>query len=160
MDQLPSTAYGALKIMPVTKDQVVMFSKQLIQGVKNGEINPLELLVMLRALEKTAELVLESIDPEIQRAKDKYSEREFKVLGATLEKAEVGTKYAYNRTGDTEWERRHAAVESAKSLLSERESFLRALKEPITLVSEETGEITSIRPPLKSSKSSVKVFIK
>jgi len=157
MDNLPSSALGTLKLMPSNLEQVARFSKQLVQSVQNGETNPLQLLVMLRALEKTTETVIDCIRENINTEASKYSEREINLYGATLEKSEVGAKYDYASTNDVIWEQRDAAVKAAESLRKEREAFLRTLREPMTVVDESTGEVTQIRPPLKRSTTFVKV---
>lgn len=157
MTELPSTAIGTLKLMPANTQQIARFSKLLIEDVQAGVVNPLELLVMLRALERVSETVLEAIQGNIDKAKDNYSEKNFNVLGAQIEKAEIGTKYRYETAKDIEWERRKAGVDAAMSLLKEREEFLRTLKEPLTAVDTDSGEVFTISPPLKTSKSGVKV---
>lgn len=160
MEELPNSAIGTLKLMPANTQQIARFSKLLIEDVYNGNVNPLELLVMLRALERVSETVLDAIQSNIDSAKDQYSEKTFDVLGATLEKSEVGVRYKYETAKDIEWERRKAGVDAAMSLLKEREEFLRTLREPLTAVDTDSGEVFTISPPLKTSKSGVKVFFK
>jgi hypothetical protein len=157
MNELPNTAIGTLKLMPTTTQQIARFSKMLIEDVQSGNVNPLELLVMLRALERISETVLDAIQSNIDTAKDNYSEKNFDVLGAKVEKSEIAVRYRYETAKDIEWERRRAAVDAAMSLLNEREEFLRTLREPMTAVDTESGEVFTISPPLKASKSGVKV---
>lgn len=160
MNDLPQTALGTLKLMPSNLQQVAKFSKQLVQSVMDGETNPLELLVLLRALEKTSETVIDCIRENINSAAGKFSEREIEMFGAKLEKSEVGVKYDYASTGDAIWEQRDAGVNAAESLRKEREAFLRTLRQPMTVVDESTGEVTQIKPPIKRSTSFVKVHLK
>jgi len=155
--ELPSTAIGTLKLMPTNTQQIARFSKLLIEDVQNGNVNALELLVMLRALERVSETVIDSIQSNIDQAKDKYSEKNFEVLGAHVEKSEVAVRYKYETAKDYIWEQRKSAVDAAMSLLKEREEFLRTVREPFQMVIEETGELVEVRPPLKTSKSGVKV---
>lgn len=155
--EIPSTAIGTLRLMPTNTQQIARFSKLLIEDVQNGNLNPLELLVMLRALERVSETVIDAIQSNIDQAKDKYNERSFDVLGATVEKSEVAVRYKYETAKDVEWERRKAAVDAAMGLLKEREEFLRTLREPMTAVDTDSGEVFTISPPLKTSKSGVKV---
>lgn len=159
MNDLPSTAIGVLRIMPASKGEVGRFASQLINSVKSGETNPHEVLILIRALQNVSETVLEGIKENINTESDRYSERRFEAYGATLEKAELATKYKYEHSGDREWERRKSGVDSAMSLLKEREAFLRALKEPMTAVDEDSGEIYRIVPPPKFSTSGIKVFL-
>lgn len=160
MNELPTSALGTLKLMPSNLQQVAKFSKQLIQSVMDGETNPLELLVLLRALEKTSETVIDCIRENINSEAAKFSEREIEMFGARLEKSEVGTKYDYASTGDVVWETRDSSVKAAESLRKEREAFLRTLRQPMTVVDESTGEVTQIKPPLKRSTTFVKVSLK
>lgn len=160
MTELPSTAIGTLKLMPANTQQIARFSKLLIEDVQAGVVNPLELLVMLRALERMSETVLEAIQSNIETAKDKYSEKDFDVLGARIEKAEVGIIYDYGGTGDRDWERFKTDEMTAAGRRKERETFLRSLKEPMEVLDRETGELVMIRPPLRRSKSGLKVFLK
>lgn len=156
----PSTAIGTLKLMPENTQQIARFSKMLIEDVQNGTVNPLELLVMLRALEAVSETVRESIKHNIEAAADKYSEKSFDVLGARVEKSEVGVKYNYETCGDPEWERYSVDERTAAGNRRGREEFLRTLREPVSLYNPETGETWTIKPPLKRSTSGLKVFLK
>lgn len=159
MTDLPTTAMGVLRIMPASRGEAGRFAAQIINSVKAGDVNPHEVLVLLRALQNVTETVLDEIRPNINSEADRYSETKFEAYGATLEKAELATRYKYEHANDREWERRKAGVDAAMSLLKEREAFLRALKEPMTAVDESTGEVYKIMPPPKFSTSGVKVFL-
>lgn len=160
MEELPSTAIGTLKLMPANTQQIARFSKLLIEDVQNGNVNPLELLVMLRALEAMSETVRDSIRTNIDTAADKYSEKSFEVLGCRVDKAEVGIVYDYGGSGDRDWEQFATDEATAAARRKERETFLRSLKEPIDVLDKDSGETWTIRPPLRRSKSGVKVFFK
>lgn len=160
MTDLPSSAAGMLELMPSKASEVAQFSKQIIQAVRNGELNPLKVLVSLRSLEAISELVREEIGENITREADKYSEKKFDAYGAMVEKAEVGTKYLYETSKDTVYERLHTDFETAKARLDERTAFLKALKQPMITVDELTGEVVTITPPLKKGKPGVKVYLK
>jgi hypothetical protein len=153
------TAIGTLRVMPASKSECGRFSDQIIASVKSGEVSPLEVLVLLRALENVSETVRSAIKDNINTAADKYSEKSFNVFNARIEKAELGTKYYYESSGDPEWARRKAGVDAATNLLKEREAFLRALKEPLDTYDSETGETFKIVPPPKFSTSGLKVFL-
>lgn len=146
--------------MPSTAAEVARFSTQVIRSVKNGEVNPLKILVLLRSLEAVSELVREEIGEEILTEAEKHSEKKFEVFGALVEKSELGTKYNYAKSGDVEWRRLDDDAKKAKGNLTLREEFLRTLREPLTLVNEDTGEVYKVSPPQKTSKSGVKVYLK
>lgn len=154
------TALSYLTVLPSTSDEIKRFSNQIINQVKSGEENPLKLLVLLRALEATAETIRKGIESEIMTEVGKYSEKSFEAYGARIEPGEVGVSYDYEKTGDRQWFQFKATEEGATARRKEREVFLRALREPFTVLDESTGEVYEIRPPLKKSKSGVKVFLK
>jgi hypothetical protein len=160
MNEIPVSAIGTLKLMPSNTQQIARFSKLLIEDVQNGNVNPLELLVMLRALEGMSKTVRECIDSNIQSAADKYSEKEFEVLGAKIQKGDVGVEYDYKNTGDHDWERFATDEATAAARRKERETFLRSLKEPMDVLDKDSGEMWTIRPPLRRSKPGLKVFFK
>lgn len=160
MNNLPETPVSALRLLATTQAQVDSFSDGLIRSVKDGEVNPLEILVMLRAFEKVTKRVLSEIDKNYLDEADKYPEKKFELYGASIEKAEMGVSYDYSVCADPIYEERESAMNAAKTLLDERKEFLKALREPVTIVHEATGEVITIRPPVKKSTSGLKVSIK
>ena len=159
MNQLPETATGALSLMPSTATEVAKFSKLLIQSVKSGDVNPLQLIVQLHALTKVYEEVREEIEEHVLREAEKFPEKVIERYGARIEKSEVGTKYQYATSKDIEWERLDSEFKTIERKRKEREEFLRALREPMTAVNEETGEVYKIMPPFKTSKAGFKIYL-
>lgn len=154
------TALSYLTVLPSTTDEIKRFSNQIIGQVKSGEENPLKLLVLLRSLEATAETIRKGIETEIMTEVGKYAEKAFEAFGARVERAEVGVVYDYAATGDRSWFKFKTEEETASENRKIREAVLRNIREPFTVLDEETGEVYEIRPPLKKSKSGVKVFLK
>lgn len=160
MDNLPSTPIGTLRLFASTQTQIDVFSDSIIQSVKEGEVNPLEVLIQIRALQKVSDRVLKEINDNLLKESDKYSETSFDFMGAKIEKAELGTKHDYAACGDTEYEMMDAQMNSLKQRIKEREEFLKSIKQDITLVDQFTGEIVTVHPPTKKSTSGLKVTIK
>lgn len=160
MNEIPNTAIGVTRMLPTTQTQIDVFSDGVIQSVKEGEANPLEVLVMCKAFEKANERILKEIRDNFIIEANKYPEKSFEFNGAKLTKAEVGTKYDYTHCNDSVYNDRKKIVDEATKQLKEREEFLKSLKEPITVVDEGSGEVITIRPPLKTSTSSLTVSIK
>ena len=160
MSDLPDSAIGALRMFATTKTQIDVFSDQLIASVKQGEVNPLEVLIQLQAFEKVTKRVLEEIKDELLTASAKYSETRIELYGSIIEKAELGTKYDYSVCRDTVFERLEADANIASENLKTRQEFLKTLKEPLVIVDEMTGEVTKIYPPSKKSTSGLKVTIR
>lgn len=159
---LPNTAYGVLKQFSVSKEGVQRFSVQVINAVKNGEVNALELKAYLKAMEQIIEIVDKATRNEQLTEAEKYGERSFEVFGVKIEKGEVGTKYDYTSCGDPVYNHRLQIFEEAKKQLDERAAFLKNLKEPLTLVDEDngSGEVARVMPPAKTGKDGLKFSIK
>lgn len=160
MNNLPTSAYGVMRLLPDTKQGVEMFSNQLITAVENGEVNPIQLKALFKIMEKVSERVDMKIKESLLREAGKYSERTFHAYGFEIEKTEVGTKYDYLACGDPIYEQRHAILEAAKSQLEERAAFLKALSGPLTIVDDESGEVATVRPPVKKSSEGLKFSMK
>lgn len=160
MSELPGTAYGVMRLLPDTKQEVERFSNQLIQAVRNGEVNPLQLKSMFKVMELVSDIVSDATKVNQLNEADKYSEKKFNAYGFEIEKAEVGTKYDYAVCGDPIYNQRAQILEEAKKQLDERAAFLKALKEPLTLVDDESGEVATIHPPAKKSQSGLKFSLK
>ena len=149
---------GALRIMPSTASEVARFSTQIIKSVQNGEANPLEVLVMLRALEAVSETVREEIQDNILTEAEKHAEKKFNAFGAIVERCTVKTEYLYETSGDSQWEELDAEIKSLTARKKERESFLRNIKDPVLLVNKDAAE-EMVKPPVKRTKDGVKVYL-
>lgn len=160
MTDLPSTPVGVLKLGPSNMAEIQVFSKGVIEAVKNGEVNAIDVLVTLKKFEKAAGTILKAIQEDFVKEGDKYPEKSFSFAGAQIEKKEVGVKYDYSKCGDLAWERHSANEATAADRRIERETFLKSLKEPLTTVDEETGEVIVLRPPTKTGTTSLTVTIK
>lgn len=159
MNNLPDNAMSMLRLMPTKAGEVARFAKQIIESVQNGYTNPLEVKVMMRALRAVAEEVEEEIDENAINEADRYSEKVIEMYGAQIHKSEVGVNYDYAASGFTEWEQIDSEIKTLTERRKEKEAFLRALKEPMTRVNESTGEIETIKPPQKKSKSGIKIYL-
>ncbi len=159
MSDLPTSAMGVMRQLSVSKSGIQIFSKQLIDSVQNGEVNALE----LKAFFKTMEAIIETVDKATKenqlREAAKYPEKTFGAFGCKIEKSEVGVSYDYSICGDPVYTQRLQILEEAKKQLNERADFLKALKEPLTLVDDESGEVATVRPPLKKGTDGLKFSI-
>lgn len=156
----PSSAFGVMRLLPSNKAGVESFSRQLITSVENGEVNPLE----LKALCKFMEAVFEKVDKETKenqlREAGKYSDKKFNAYGFEIAKEDVGVKYDYASCGDPIYKQRLEILEEAKKQLDERIAFLKTIKEPITLVDDESGEVATIHAPIKRGTEGLKFYMK
>jgi len=160
METLPQSPTELLTMMASTSTQIDVFSDGVIQSVQAGEINPLAVLIQLRAMERASARILKEIAPNLLNEADKYPEKEFEYQGNKITKAEHGTKYDYSSCKDPQWIELENDFRIISQKKSDRESFLKALKTPITLLDELSGEVVTITPPTKKSTSGLNVTIK
>lgn len=160
IDNLPTTAMGVLDLFSTSQTGIDIFSDQVIQSVKQGETNPLKVRVWIKTMETIISRLKSETNHEQLMEADKWGERSFDYAGATITKAEHGTKYDFSKCGDPIWEQRDQILYSAKNQLKEREDFLKTIKEPMTIVDDRSGEVVTINPPIKTSTSGLNVTIK
>lgn len=159
MSDLPSNPMSMLRLMPSRVSEVATFSKGIIQSVKSGNANPLEALVMLKALQLLSKEVIEQIEDNILNEANRYNEKTIEMYGAKIDKCDVKTEYLYETSGDSQWEELDAEIKGLVERKKQREEFLRAIKDPVVLVTKD-GEEEIVKPPVKRTKEGVKVYLK
>lgn len=157
---IPQSPRDLLTLMASTSTQIDVFSDGVIQSVKEGEINPLTVLIQLKAMEKATERILKEIKANLLTEADKYHGNEFEYLGNKITKAEHGTKYDFSKCGDPMWNDLYREKALILDAMKERETFLKAIKAPLEVLNSETGETNLITPPTKTSSSGLNVSIR
>lgn len=153
------TAISTLSQLPETKKQIEVFASQLENGLINGQIIASDLLRFQKAMEK----VFEKIKPTlIENALNEISQYEKNsiIKGSEFSIVEAGVKYDYSDCNDLEYNTLIIQLEALKSTLKDRETFLKAIKQPMQMVDENSGECYTIYPPKKSSTTTLKVTFK
>lgn len=149
-----------LSIMANTSTEIDVFSDGIIKSVDEGEMNPLHVLIQLRAMEKASDRILKAIKENMLNEADKYPGTSFEFMGNKIEKAELGTKYDYSKCNHPKWNELTAEINELKKELLETESFLKAIKSPLEIFNSETGETSIITVPIKTSTYGLKVTIR
>jgi len=113
--------------------------------------NPITTAITIKAVEEFIEAIkkdkrfIDYVREELAKNGGKDS-----VEGIALENVEAGTKYDYSN--DPVW----VDLDKKKR---DRETFLKTIKDPLSIVNEETGEVYSITPPVKTSSSTYKITL-
>lgn len=160
MEQLPTTAAGTLMLLASTQTQCDVFSDQLIESVKTGEVDPIKVLVQLRAMERISKRVIGEIMENCLSEAANYPEKSFTYYGNQVEKAPVHTEYDYTNCNDPEWIRLNIEFKLAKEAKDKRESFLKAMTRTETTLDKDSGEVIEIYPPNKKVTDGLKISIK
>jgi len=160
MNQVPETPVQLLTLMANTSTQIDVFSDGVIQAVQGGEINSLTVLIQLRAMDKASERILKEIDSNIMTEAAKYPGNSFEFMGNKITKAEHGTKYDYSVCNDPILNELVAEQEKIAAKVKARQERLKSQTGPETIIDPNTGEVVTIYPPTKKSKSGLNVSIR
>jgi hypothetical protein len=136
IQNLPSTAL--LSIFDTTKQQRESFVEGLLQPLRDGFKDPLEVHIQIKCLEDILTRLKDNKEYQelVQEAAAKYGKGKHDVHNATFEVKATAGKYDYSH--DAQWSR-------IKEDLKTREAFLKSLKEPLTTV-DPYGEVVEVQP--------------
>lgn len=134
------------------------FIQQIKQSVENGSYTAMEMTAMLRNLREIADASEQAIEHFLLDEVEKHG-KEVAQHGVTFTVAEVGVKYDYENCKDLEWTMLRNAEARNADARKLREKFLKTITSPLTLVNEDTGEVDTINPPIKSSTTKVKITL-
>lgn len=155
-------ALSIINNMPSTLDQVARFVSKVKDEALSGEYNPLEVLKQLRMAQKALEILNkdEELEEAAQKEHSKHGVKTLELPGASVTIKEVGVKYDYEACNDRIW-RLHKEDESMSAYnRKEREKFLQSIKDPITILNEETGQVETLNPAPKTSSTKLSVTLK
>lgn len=155
--------------LPTKVSDIDTLRDQLIQQVKDGHFSALDMI----AIGKTYELIVKGdekkgngiIDQLLEIALSElsqYGKEPVKRLIFDISQIESGTTYDYSH--DPVWNKLNTALTAAKESLKKREEVLKNVPradplkgiEPMTELDKETGEYFELRPPVKTSKTTLK----
>lgn len=147
-----------IRPLQLSKASAEGHAEVLAELVKSGEVNALDMATRLRYIMDVCEQACKLIQPDCVAEAEKYDKKEKIVFNnAKIQPTETGVKYDYESSGDTEWVESAANEKVYAAQRKAREEFLKKLTKPITIVSEETGEVKVINPPARTSSRSVKI---
>jgi hypothetical protein len=87
--------------------------------------------------------------------------KQIETQSAKLELAETGVKYNFDNCGDVIYEQLSQQLESVEADLKDRKEFLKTVPlSGLSVINEQTGEVSTIYPPSKQSTSTYKITLK
>lgn len=159
--QSPVNDEIARRVIPVhlTKASSEGNAEMIAGLVKSGNYDALDVATKLKWMIATLEQASKLIQEDAVDAIEKHSGKAT-INGAEVIKKETGTKYDYSACGDSDWNTYATAARIADEKKKDREKFLKNLTKPITVADEETGEMITLNPPIKSSTTNIQVTFK
>ena len=150
-------ALSTIADAPITYVEIGNLIHYMKQELLSGEYNPLDVELKLKAMEETIKQLRsdEEIRAFVLSEAEKYG-KSFEWRGAKMSIREVGVKYDYASSGDSEWALLDAQIKELSEKKKAREKFLQAIPDMGT-VNPETGE--AIYRPAKTSTTSIAVTL-
>lgn len=143
-----------LQDLKPTKTDIKIASDIFIQQVDNGEINPIDAALQLKALEEFIKDVREKLNSYAIDELCKHQNGKVSIYDAKIEIAETGVKYDYST--DLVWQKLKQDNELTASALKTREELLKKIPAGSQLVDED-GEVST--GPTKTSTTSYKITL-
>lgn len=159
-EHFPETPNEVLALLPESKVQISIFADRLIESVKNGQESALKIKSFLKKMEEVLKRFdSETKDEQLNEANG-YPEKKFNLHGYDIEKSEVGVKYDYSKCDDPVWSELSVRFKNLQGELKERETFLKTITKPTTIVIDESGEVVTINPAARSASDGLKFSMK
>lgn len=152
----------------VSEAGVERVSDKLFQDVLEGKTSAINMVEMFKFVEEVGKKVKGMADPsgkykfsELVRDEIKRNSEDQKSCkskyGTKFELAETSTSYDFTACKDPEWNSMDKTMKALKEKIKERETFLKTIgNKGLSFVNEETGEVSKLFPPIKTSTSSYK----
>lgn len=137
--------------------QVKALEEAFTLQIEEGYTNPLEFAVRAKMLIEALQQTLSNTKELAMEEHSKHGKRA-EVFGAEVQQIEAGIKYDYTVCNDPILEELQKLHEESSRQLKNRELFLKALREPCTIITTD-GEIVTINPPIKRSTTTLKVTL-
>lgn len=146
------------KKIPATKSQVNQTAFQIREAVLNGEVDPLDFIEQVTAMEHLFKLLKDDVlikDVVLSEA-EKYG-KSFTKGNSNFNIREVGVKYDYSNCNDFDYEK----LKNEQSLINEkikkREEFLKTIKTDMEVYGSDG---VKLMPAIKTSSTSVVVILR
>ena len=125
--------------------------------VTNGEQSAIELLVKMSVISAALDKLRDAIMPVA--VNEMAGTKSLKTCGATVSLAEAGVKWDYSKCNDNTYLAYQDEMKRLKELSSKREVMLKSLVGTSigAILDEESGEVVNFVPPVRSSKTIIKI---
>lgn len=148
----------AISISTPSKTRISQVATNIIDQCRNGEIDALELIVKVSALEKILEIIREGVAENVLKELNKYQGKTSK-LGAQVIQKELGVKYDYSES--EAWKAVKEMEDKLSTKRKEIEKMAQLVPEgtQVSWTDKDSGETLSITKAAKSSKTGFAVTL-
>ena len=92
-----------LNMVGLSKVAIKQASEAIILQINEGELNPLDVKLKLKALEALIKEMSEVLDPLARKEAETYGQKSFEKYGAKIELVEIGINYDYDNCNDEKY---------------------------------------------------------
>lgn len=143
-------------LFDTNKEQRQGFVRQVVNQAIDGNVDMLKLHKQVKAMEEIVKAVLDDEDyKQILLDEALKHGKTFDYRGDKWQVKEAGAKYHYENCNDPYLNELMEEKKYLDKRISDRQEFLKSLKEPMTVIIESTGEIVKVHPPAKTSTTTV-----
>lgn len=157
---IPDTPSSVLQLLNADKTALDFFANSIIQDVKQGNSNPLEIAMLVKKYEYVLDQIKENIKVNVNTEAVKYGEKPFMYGGSEVHYTPTRTEYDFSKCGDALWNDCDHWADKWTLARKERETFLKTLQAPMKILNEDTGELETVSPPIKKQSYGIKITIK
>lgn len=165
------TTTNILSLFETTKDQRKSFVEDVVQRLRDGDIDPLKIHLQLKSMEeiinsltctdeKKNKNFVSAIDYKsmLLNAAEKNGKK-FQLHNAEFSIKEVGTTYDWSKCNDMQLNVMLLQMEQLKERIKQKQDFLKTVS-PEGIEIRVEDELITVYPPAKSSTTSVSVTLK
>lgn len=160
MQELSTTSI--LGLFDTTKAQRQSFCSDIVSNIENGTADPLQIHLQVKSAEDLIKQLNENryYKEYLLDAAQKHG-KSFEFGNAKFEVKEVGVKYDFSDCSDPILTDLQAKLDELTKQVKDRQTLLKTVPSAgMTIFVEETGEVYTVYPPLKTSTTSVAVTLK
>lgn len=157
---LPDSPSAVLQLLNADKAALEKFANAIIQDVKQGRSNPLEIQILIKKYEFVLNEIKENIKVNVNTETAKYGEKPFEYGGAECHYTPTKTDYDFSVCNDVVWNDLNEKIIKLTEERKKREAWLKTFQEGYTQFNQETGEMYNIVPPVKKQVHGLKVSLK
>lgn len=153
---------SVVSLFPETKKEQSLFVDRLINSLLQGDVDPLKVEAQMCNIEQVVKTYRSDkrVKEAVLNEAEKYHKEELSNLyNAKFEVRETGVKYDYSACGHPEYDRLSQQIKTLSEEKKRLEDELKLKKESFIYTDKQTGEITEVIPPERSSTTSVVVTI-
>ena len=136
----------------INTETIHAFADGILTALDQGEMTAMDVALRFKFFEDLIAATKDKLRPLVVEELNNYHVGEDIVrYNGQFKVKEAGTRYDFTNCNDPEWNRLTEVIDGFTKEQKAREKFLRTLTKPLTTVDEQTGEVVTINPPIKTS---------